>query len=299
MNQANPVRTDLAHLRTEARNPRTLHIDTLPTPDMVRLMCEENRVVEDAVAAQADAIAAAIDIIAARLDAGGHLIYIGAGTSGRLGVVDASECPPTFGVDDRLVRAVIAGGHEAMFHAIEGAEDSAERGAAELEADGVGAGDVVVGLSASGGAPYVLGALRRARELGAIPMGITCNPESRMHPLCDVIMAPYVGPEVITGSTRMKSGTAQKMILNMLSTGVMVKLGKVYGNLMVDVKASNEKLRERCVRIVRQATGAEDAAARAALIETNYACKTAIVMLLLGVDKTGAETLLTRAAFSR
>lgn len=146
MNQANPVRTDLAHLRTEARNPRTLHIDTLPTPDMVRLMCEENRVVEDAVAAQADAIAAAIDIIATRLDAGGHLIYVGAGTSGRLGVVDASECPPTFGVDDRLVRAVIAGGHEAMFHAIEGAEDSAERGAAELEADGVGAGDVVVGL---------------------------------------------------------------------------------------------------------------------------------------------------------
>ena len=139
MNQANPVRTDLAHLRTEARNPRTLHIDTLPTPDMVRLMCEENRVVEDAVAAQAHAIAAAIDIIAARLDAGGHLIYVGAGTSGRLGVVDASECPPTFGVDDRLVRAVIAGGHEAMFHAIEGAEDSAERGAAELEADGVDA----------------------------------------------------------------------------------------------------------------------------------------------------------------
>ena len=233
MNQANPVRTDLAHLRTEARNPRTLHIDTLPTPDMVRLMCEENRVVEDAVAAQADAIAAAIDIIAARLDAGGHLIYVGAGTSGRLGVVDASECPPTFGVDDRLVRAVIAGGHEAMFHAIEGAEDSAERGAAELEADGVGAGDVVVGLSASGGAPYVLGALRRARELGAIPMGITCNPESRMHPLCDVIMAPYVGPEVITGSSRLKAGTAQKLILNMLSTGAMIRTGKVVGNLMI------------------------------------------------------------------
>ena len=275
MNQANPVRTDLAHLRTEARNPRTLHIDTLPTPDMVRLMCEENRVVEDAVAAQADAIAAAIDIIATRLDAGGHLIYVGAGTSGRLGVVDASECPPTFGVDDRLVRAVIAGGHEAMFHAIEGAEDSAERGAAELEADGVSAGDVVVGLSASGGAPYVLGALRRARELGAIPMGITCNPESRMHPLCDVIMAPYVGPEVITGSSRLKAGTAQKLILNMLSTGAMIRTGKVVGNLMINVRPTNVKLRDRCIRILMELGGCDRDTA-AALIDDCGDIRTAL-----------------------
>lgn len=246
------VRTDLAGLRTEARNPRTLHIDKLATPDMVRLMCEENRVVEDAVASQADAIAAAIDIIAERLNAGGHLIYVGAGTSGRLGVVDASECPPTFGVDDRLVRAIIAGGQGAMFRAVEGAEDDAARGAAELEDDGVEAGDVVVGLSASGGAPYVLGALRRARELGAIPMGITCNPDSRMHPLCEVIMAPFVGAEVVTGSSRLKAGTAQKLILNMLSTGAMIRTGKVLGNLMINVKPTNVKLRDRCIRILME-----------------------------------------------
>lgn len=246
------VRTDLVGLRTEERNPRTAHIDELSTPDMVRLMCQENRVVEDAVASQADAIAAAIDIIAERLNAGGHLIYVGAGTSGRLGVVDASECPPTFGVDPRLVRAVMAGGRDAMFRAIEGAEDSAPRGAAELEANGVTAGDVVVGLSASGGAPYVLGALRRARELGAIPMGITCNPQSRMHPLCDVIMAPYVGAEVVTGSSRLKAGTAQKLILNMLSTGAMIRTGRVMGNLMIHVKPTNEKLRDRCIRILME-----------------------------------------------
>lgn len=246
------VRTDLARLRTEARNPRTTHIDRLATPDMVHLMCEENRVVEDAVASQADAIAAAIDIIAERLNAGGHLIYVGAGTSGRLGVVDASECPPTFGVDHRLVRAIIAGGQGAMFRAVEGAEDDAARGAAELEADGVEAGDVVVGLSASGGAPYVLGALRRARELGAIPMGITCNPDSRMHPLCEVTMAPFVGAEVVTGSSRLKAGTAQKLILNMLSTGAMIRTGKVLGNLMINVKPTNVKLRDRCIRILME-----------------------------------------------
>ncbi len=260
------LRPDLATLKTEARNQNTLHIDRMTTLDMVTVMNNENRVVEDAVATQLPEIAAAIDIIAERLEAGGHLIYIGAGTSGRLGVVDASECPPTFGVDPRLVRGIIAGGEGAMFRAVEGAEDDETRGAAELEADGVAAGDVVVGLSASGGAPYVLGALKRARELGAIPLGITCNPDSRMHPLCDVTIAPYVGPEVITGSSRLKAGTAQKLVLNMLSTGAMVKTGKVVGNLMVNVRPTNVKLRDRCVRILME-LGSCDRATAEALID--------------------------------
>lgn len=246
------TRTDLGKLKTEGRNQNTLHIDEMSTLDMVQVMCQENRVVEDAVASQAGVIAKAIDIIARQLDAGGHLIYIGAGTSGRLGVVDASECPPTFGVDPAVVRGVIAGGQGAMFRAVEGAEDDRDRGAAELMENGASAGDVVVGLSASGGAPYVLGALEKAREIGAIPMGITCNPDSLMHPLCDVIMAPYVGPEVITGSSRLKAGTAQKLILNMLSTGAMVRTGKVVGNLMVNVKPTNSKLRDRCIRILME-----------------------------------------------
>ncbi len=256
-----PTRTDLATLATEARNPRTLHIDELSTYEMMKLMNDENRAVEDAIATQLSEIAAAVDIIAAAFERGGHLIYIGAGTSGRLGVVDASECPPTFGVDHRLVRGIIAGGEGAMFRAVEGAEDNEESGASELLANGVTQGDVVVGLSASGGAPYVLGALKAAREVGATPIGITCNPESRMHPLCDVTIAPYVGPEVITGSSRLKAGTAQKLVLNMLSTGAMVKTGKVVGNLMVNVKPTNEKLRDRCIRILMELAGIERARA--------------------------------------
>ena len=251
-NQKHTLRTDLASLKTEGRNQNTLHIDQMATYDMVKLMNDENRVVEDAIATQLTQIAQAIDIIAERLNAGGHLIYIGAGTSGRLGVVDASECPPTFGVDYRLVRGIMAGGENAMFRAVEGAEDDEARGAEELLADGVTAGDLVVGLSASGGAPYVLGALKKAREIGAIPLGITCNPDSRMHAVCDVTMAPYVGPEVITGSSRLKAGTAQKLILNMLSTGAMIKTGKVVGNLMVNVRPTNVKLRDRCIRILME-----------------------------------------------
>ena len=246
------LRPDLGTLKTEGRNPNTLHIDEMTTLEMVTVMNNENRVVEDAIATQLNEIAAAIDVIADALDKGGHLIYIGAGTSGRLGVVDASECPPTFGVDYDLVRGIMAGGEGAMFRAVEGAEDNEALGAHDIEADGVTAGDVVVGLSASGGAPYVLGALKKARELGAIPLGITCNPDSRMHPLCDVTIAPYVGPEVITGSSRLKAGTAQKLVLNMLSTGAMVKTGKVVGNLMVNVRPTNVKLRDRCIRILME-----------------------------------------------
>lgn len=259
------VRPDYQRLNTEARNPRTTGIDTLPTLDMVKLMAEENRVVEDAVAAEAAHIAMAIDLITAALEAGGHLIYVGAGTSGRLGVLDASECPPTFGVDYTLVRGIMAGGEDAMFRASEGAEDNFEQGMADLDADGVQAGDVVVGLSASGGAPYVLGALTRAAELGAIPVGVTCNPESRMHPLCRVTIAPVVGAEVITGSSRLKAGTAQKLVLNMLSTGAMIKTGKVMGNLMVNVRPTNQKLRLRCIRIICELSGCDATAAEQAL----------------------------------
>lgn len=253
MNHNNPsLRPDLGKLKTEGRNQNTLHIDEMTTMEMVTVMNNENRVVEDAIATQLPEIAAAVDIIASALDKGGHLIYIGAGTSGRLGVVDASECPPTFGVDYDLVRGIMAGGEGAMFRAVEGAEDNEALGAHDIEADGVTAGDVVVGLSASGGAPYVLGALKKARELGATPLGITCNPDSRMHPLCEVTIAPYVGPEVITGSSRLKAGTAQKLVLNMLSTGAMVKTGKVVGNLMVNVRPTNVKLRDRCIRILME-----------------------------------------------
>ena len=253
MNHTNTsLRPDLGKLKTEGRNQNTLHIDKMTTLEMVTVMNNENRAVEDAIATQLPEIAAAVDIIAAALEAGGHLVYIGAGTSGRLGVVDASECPPTFGVDSDLVRGIIAGGEGAMFRAVEGAEDNEALGAHDIEADGVTAGDVVVGLSASGGAPYVLGALKKARELGATPLGITCNPDSRMHPLCDVNIAPYVGPEVITGSSRLKAGTAQKLVLNMLSTGAMVKTGKVVGNLMVNVRPTNVKLRDRCIRILME-----------------------------------------------
>lgn len=246
------LRPDLGTLKTEGRNQNTLHIDEMTTLEMVTVMNNENRAVEDAIATQLNEIAAAIDVIAEALDKGGHLIYVGAGTSGRLGVVDASECPPTFGVDYDLVRGIMAGGEGAMFRAVEGAEDNEALGAHDIEADGVTAGDVVVGLSASGGAPYVLGALKKARELGATPLGITCNPDSRMHPLCDVTIAPYVGPEVITGSSRLKAGTAQKLVLNMLSTGAMVKTGKVVGNLMVNVRPTNVKLRDRCIRILME-----------------------------------------------
>ena len=253
MKHNNPsLRPDLGTLKTEGRNQNTLHIDEMSTIDMVTVMNNENRVVEDAIATQLPEIAAAVDIIAESLNRGGHLIYIGAGTSGRLGVVDASECPPTFGVDYDLVRGIMAGGEGAMFRAVEGAEDNEALGAHDIEADGVTAGDVVVGLSASGGAPYVLGALKKARELGAIPLGITCNPDSRMHPLCEVTIAPYVGPEVITGSSRLKAGTAQKLVLNMLSTGAMVKTGTVVGNLMVNVRPTNVKLRDRCIRILME-----------------------------------------------
>ena len=249
------MRDDYDKLKTEGRNPRTMHIDRMSTLEMVTVMNDENRAVEDAIAECLPEIAEAVDRISDALNRGGHLIYVGAGTSGRLGVVDASECPPTFGVDYDLVRGIIAGGNGAMFRAVENAEDSEEWGARAIREDGVLPGDVVCGLSAAGRAPFVLGALKEARSIGCVTVGITCNPDSLMHPLCDVTIAPYVGPEVISGSTRLKAGTAQKLVLNMLSTGAMIKTGKVYGNLMINVKPTNEKLIERATRILMEISG--------------------------------------------
>lgn len=246
------MRDNYDALKTEGRNPNTMNIDKVSTLEAMRLMNEENKRVPEAIDTQLEQIAAAVDIIAAAMEKGGHLIYVGAGTSGRLGVVDASECPPTFGVDHQLVRGIIAGGDGAMFRAVENAEDNEEWGKRTIDENGVQPGDVVVGISAAGRAPFVLGALKRAREIGAIPIGVTCNPDSLFVPLCDVTIAPYVGPEVISGSTRLKAGTAQKLVLNMLSTGAMIKTGKVYSNLMINVKPTNEKLWERATRIIMQ-----------------------------------------------
>lgn len=261
------MRDNYDALKTEARNPRTMAIDKMSTYDMMKTINEEDQTVPSAVATQLSEIAKVVDLAAASLEKGGHLIYVGAGTSGRLGVVDASECPPTFGVDYNLVRGIIAGGDSAMFRAVEGAEDNETLGAAAIEENGVLPGDVVVGLSAAGRAPFVLGALKKAREIGAIPVGITCNPQSLMAPLCDVTIAPYVGPEVISGSTRLKAGTAQKLILNMISTGTMIKTGKVMGNLMINVRPSNEKLKERAARILMQISGCDHDTAVSLLVE--------------------------------
>ena len=246
------MRDNYDALKTEGRNLNTMNIDKVSTLEAMRLMNEENKRVPEAIDTQLEEIAKAVDLIAAAMERGGHLIYVGAGTSGRLGIIDASECPPTFGVDHQLVRGIIAGGDGAMFRAVENAEDNEEWGKRAIDEDGVQPGDVVVGISAAGRAPFVLGALKRAREIGATPIGVTCNPDSLFVPLCDVTIAPYVGPEVISGSTRLKAGTAQKLVLNMLSTGAMIRTGKVYSNLMINVKPTNEKLWERATRIIMQ-----------------------------------------------
>lgn len=246
------MRDNYDALKTEGRNPNTMNIDKVSTLEAMRLMNEENKRVPEAIDTQLEEIAKAVDLIAAAMERGGHLIYVGAGTSGRLGIIDAAECPPTFGVDHQLVRGIIAGGDGAMFRAVENAEDNEEWGKRAIDEDGVQPGDVVVGISAAGRAPFVLGALKRAREIGATPIGVTCNPDSLFVPLCDVTIAPYVGPEFISGSTRLKAGTAQKLVLNMLSTGAMIRTGKVYSNLMINVKPTNEKLWERATRIIMQ-----------------------------------------------
>lgn len=286
---------ELKKIATEQRNPNTMNIDTLPTIEMVKLINQEDHKVAEAVALVTDKIAEAIDVIADRMSKGGRLIYCGAGTSGRLGILDAVECPPTYSTEPEMVQALMAGGYPAIFKAVEGAEDSKELGIEDMKGIDFGAGDVLVGIAASGRTPYVLGCMEYAKELGAPTVSVTCCPGSVLDNFADIGIAPCPGPEVITGSTRMKSGTAQKMVLNMLSTGTMIKLGKVYGNLMVDVKPSNEKLIRRCVTIVCNATGCDDATATAVLEKCGYRPKTAIIMILCGVEAEEALALLDKA----
>ena len=286
---------ELKKIATEQRNPNTMNIDTLSTLDMIRLINQEDHRVAEAVSLVTDKIAQAVDLIADRLAKGGRLIYCGAGTSGRLGILDAVECPPTYSTDPEMVQCLMAGGYGAIFKAVEGAEDSKELGIQDMQNVSFRSGDVLVGIAASGRTPYVLGCMEYARELGAATIAVTCCPGSVLDTYADIGIAPAPGPEVVTGSTRMKSGTAQKMVLNMLSTGTMIKLGKVYGNLMVDVKASNEKLIRRCVTIVCTATECDEATAIAALETCDYRPKTAIVMILCHVDAQEAKALLEKS----
>lgn len=282
-------------LLTEKQNPASAAIDRLSTLELVQLINREDHRVAEAIEAVCPSIAAAIDTIVPALASGGRLIYCGCGTSGRLGILDAVECPPTYSVDPSMVQGIIAGGRNAVFQAVEGAEDNRDMGRQDLMDIAFTSGDVLVGIAASGRTPYVLGAMEYAKSIGASVIGVTCVPGSPIDTMADIGIAPTPGPEVVTGSTRMKSGTAQKMILNMLSTGSMIKLGKVYGNLMVDVKASNEKLRLRCISIVCQAAGVDDKTAREALDSCGWKCKNAIVMLLLGMNSSEAEAALARS----
>ena len=277
-------RLNLGKLTTESRNQNTLNIDKVSTSEMVKIINNEDKKVAEAVERELPQIAEAIDEIVERMHKGGRLIYIGAGTSGRLGILDASECPPTYGVSEELVQGVIAGGQEAIFRAKEGAEDSKELAAKDLKERKLTENDTVVGLAASGRTPYVIGGLEYANEIGALTVSVTCNADSDVSKAAKISIAPVVGAEVITGSTRLKSGTAQKLVLNMLSTGIMIKLGKVYGNLMVDLKLSNEKLVERAKKIVVEATGVNIKEAESLLAETKFDVKLAIFMILSGLD---------------
>lgn len=280
---------------TEARHPGTVDIDELSTIDFVRMMNAEDARVAVAVAADTPAIAEAIDGIAARMRRGGRLIYVGAGTSGRLGVMDAAECPPTFSTPPGQVVAVIAGGQAAITGPVEDAEDDDPGGEVEIRELGVGEADAVVGISASGRTPFVIGALRAAHASGALVVAISGNRPSPIEAFADVGIAPNVGPEILTGSTRLKAGTAQKMVLNMLSTGVMVRLGKTFGNLMVDVSPTSEKLRDRARRIVEEATGTSRDEAQLLLDAAAGDVKVAVLASLAGISPVEARHELARA----
>lgn len=299
------LRAQLATLTTEAFRPELAEIDQLPTLEIARLMNAEDATVPAAVAGELETIAAAIDGIAERMARGGRLIYAGAGTAGRMGVLDASECPPTFNTDPSEVVGLIAGGPSAMVKAVEGAEDSKELAAEDLTALALTAEDTVIGISASGRTPYAIGAVEFARERGALTVGLSCNAGSALAAAADHGIEVVVGPELLTGSTRLKAGTAQKLVLNLISTLTMIRLGKTYGNLMVDMRSSNEKLRARARRIVSLATGAPDAEIEAALTASDGEVKQAILVILGGVDGPTAGELLTaskghlRAALTR
>jgi len=291
-----PDRPKLDNLLTEQRNPASRDIDSLPTLEMLRIINREDQKVAEAVAEEIDHIATAVDSIVAAMGRGGRLFYIGAGTSGRLGVLDASECPPTFNVPADLVQGIIAGGSSALERATEATEDDPETGVADLEARGFTGADVLVGVAASGRTPYVLGAIRRARELGAVTIGISCTPDSELSGEVNIPIEPLPGPEVLAGSTRMRAGTATKLVLNMLSTGVMIRLGHVYGNLMVNVQPKNEKLLDRSRRIITEAAGVSYERATELLEQSGRQVKVAIVMGKLGVDRASAEKQLHEAA---
>lgn len=271
--------SDLSHLPTEAVNPNTTDLSRVPTLQALEMINDEDQQVAPAVRLVLPEVAAAVDAIAERMAQGGRLFYVGAGTSGRLGVVDASECPPTFGTPPEWVQGIIAGGPEAMFSSREGAEDIPEEGAAALRERGLEAVDAVVGLAASGRTPFVIGALQYAREVGAFTAGITVNPEAALKPLCDIFIAPFVGPEAIAGSTRMKSGTAQKLVLNMISTGVMLRLGRVEGNLMTDMRPLCGKLVDRAQRLVMRLAHVDAPTAQAALDDCDGSVRDAVQYL--------------------
>jgi N-acetylmuramic acid 6-phosphate etherase len=282
-------------LLTEQANPASASIDALPTEDMLRIVNAEDRGVAEAVEREIPAIARAVDAIVAAFERGGRLFYIGAGTSGRLGVLDASECPPTFGVAPGMVQGIMAGGEAALSRASETSEDDAAAGARDLLGRGFRSGDVLVGLAASGRTPYVLGAVAEAARLGAVTVGISCTPDSELARAVAIAITPLVGAEVVAGSTRMKAGAAQKMVLNMLSTGAFIRLGYVYGNLMVNVQPGNAKLAGRARGIVERAAGVDAGRAAELLSAAGGAVSTAIVMGRLGIGREAAERRLAEA----
>ena len=286
---------ELARLLTEQRNPRSMNLDSLSTEEVLRLLNSEDKLVPLAVEREIPYIAKGVELIVTSLKSGGRLLYFGAGTSGRLGVVDASECPPTFGTDPKLVVGTIAGGQAAMFHSQEGAEDDGDQARRDVDAREVGSRDTVCGIAASRQTPYVVAAVKRARERGAKTIYITTNPRSEFNLDVDVAICPEVGPEVLMGSTRMKSGTAQKLVLNMLTTTAMVKLGKVYENMMIDLQLTSKKLVERSKRIVMMATGVDYATAEEFLQKTNGHVKTALVMIRTGVSADEARAKIAKA----
>ncbi|MCT8566062.1 N-acetylmuramic acid 6-phosphate etherase [Glaesserella parasuis] len=284
----------LGQLITEQRNPNSMQIDTLSAYEIVQIINNEDKQVPLAIEKVLPQIAQAVEKIVEAFQQGGRLVYIGAGTSGRLGVLDASECPPTFGVSPEMVKGIIAGGERALRHPIEGAEDNKEAGKQDLQAVEFSPKDVLVGIAASGRTPYVLGALAYAKQLGATTVSIASNPNSAMSQIADIVIDTVVGAEVLTGSSRMKSGTAQKLVLNMLTTASMILIGKCYQNLMVDVQASNQKLVARAIRIVMQATECSREIAETTLVLAENNAKLAIMMILADLDKDGAEQLLSQ-----
>ncbi|MCZ2367933.1 N-acetylmuramic acid 6-phosphate etherase [Vibrio diabolicus] len=286
------MKIDLSRLVTESRNPASAEIDTLSTIEMLQVINEEDQKVPLAVKAVLPQIAETVDAITQAFANGGRLIYMGAGTSGRLGILDASECPPTYGTHPDMVIGLIAGGHQAILKAVENAEDNAKMGQDDLKALHLTKNDVVVGIAASGRTPYVLGGLEYAKSIGATTASIACNPECTMAEVADIAILPIVGAEVVTGSSRMKAGTAQKLVLNMLTTGAMIRSGKVFGNLMVDVEATNAKLILRQTNIVVEATDASKEEAERALNACGRHCKTAILMILADLDAEQAKSRL-------